>query len=202
MNAQTQNSQRVFFIIFSIIIFALFGLYFFFMTPSAKKPLPHYGTIHEFELIDSQGKKFMSDSLKNKVWIANFIFTTCAGPCPLMTKNLASVYRSYLLAEDVNFVSISANPGYDSPEVLKEYSGQYKADPDRWHFLTGPIETIKRLSVDEFKIGSKENPVNHSTFFVLVDRNFRIRGYYDGTQQSGVKQLFKDTALLLKEKQP
>ena len=160
------------------------------------EPLPVLSEVPAFELTDSGGKPFSREQLKGKVWVADFIFTTCAGPCPIMSKNLAGIQRSYLLEQGIDFVSVSVNPEYDSPAVLTEYARRFKADTGRWHFLTGPREKIQDLALTGFKIGSKENPIFHSTFFILVDGNFNIRGYYEGTNKEKIRQLFKDIARL------
>ena len=115
-----------------------------------------------------------------------------------MTKNMAALHRSFALERNVSFISISVNPDYDTPAILEEYGQRFHADFDRWHFLTGKIEEIKDLAVNGFKLGSVEEPVFHSAYFVLVDGKQQIRGYYDGTNDGEIQKLFKDMALLLK----
>ena len=199
MNAPQSKSRLPFFVL-SGIIFGIFGIYFMTLLPGQSKALPLLGKVNDFELTDSQGQSFSTGSLKNKIWVTEFFFTTCAGPCPIMTANLASIYRSYLLEKDVNFVSITVNPETDTPQVLTEYAKRYGADTSRWHFLTGSKEKILKIAADEFKTGSTENPIFHSSHLILVDRKGNIRGYYDGTDKDGVKSLFKDIAVLRKEK--
>jgi len=176
-----------------------FGTYFVLSLPESD-PLPILGEVSNFELTDSQGESFNQNQLKGKIWIADFIFTTCAGPCPVMTSQLASLCRSYLLEKDVHFVSVTVNPDYDSPQVLQEYAKKFNADPARWHFLTGTKDSIRKLAVNELKVGTKEDLVFHSTQFVLIDQNLKIRGYYNGTEKGGTKKLFKDIAKLVKER--
>lgn len=163
-------------------------------------PLPVLGEVPAFDFVDSHSKDFSSDALKGKVWVADFIFTTCAGPCPIMTENLASLHRSYLLEKDVRLVSVTVNPAYDSPKVLTEYAKKYGADTDSWHFLTGTKVAIQNLAYKGFKIGHEEDPIFHSPKMVLIDRQSRIRGYYTGTEEDEIKRLFKDISRLLKEK--
>jgi len=95
---------------------------------------------------------------------------------------------------------VSVNPEYDSPAVLKKYANKYGAVHANWHFLTGAREKIKELAVESFKVGDIKDPIFHSAKFILVDRDNQIRGYYEGTETDEVKVLFKDIALLLKEK--
>ncbi len=161
--------------------------------------LPVLGEVGDFNLQSSDSRAVTLADLKGKVWVADFIFTTCGGICPTMSKNLAALHRSYTLEKDVRMVSISVNPETDTPDVLKAYAKKYNANTDQWIFLTGPIEAIKKIAVESFKLGSVEEPVFHSPHFTLVDRDGRIRGYYDGTDTKAVSQLFKDIARLRKE---
>jgi len=164
------------------------------------QPLPVIGQIADFHLLNSDGKTVSLKDLKGKVWVADFIFTTCGGICPTMTANMAQVHRSYALVDEVRLVSISVNPENDTPEVLKAYARKFKANTGRWLFLTGPLADIQKLAVGSFKLGKIDEPVFHSSYFTLVDREGRIRGYYDGTDKTRVAQLFKDIAVVLREK--
>jgi len=162
-------------------------------------PLPVFGEVKDFSLTDTENKTISLADLKGKVWVADFIFTTCGHICPIMSKHMASLHRSYLLEEDTAMVSISVNPEFDTPKILNDYAKRYNADTKHWHFLTGSRDAIKDLAVNGFKIGSVEDPVFHSTYFVLVDKTGKIRGYYEGTKIIEVQRLFKDIAFVLKE---
>ncbi len=162
-------------------------------------PLPVLGKVSDFSLINSRSEEVTLHNLKDKVWIVDFIFTTCAGPCPIMSNQMASLHRSYKREDNVRFVSITVDPEYDSPPVMAEYAARYGADTDHWYFLTGVRENIHALAVGGFKIGSIEEPVFHSTKIVLVDKQARIRGYYEGTDENEVVVLFRDIASLLRE---
>ncbi|MCB9757797.1 MAG: SCO family protein [Candidatus Omnitrophica bacterium] len=173
---------------------------FLFYNEHENGPLPRLTKITSFKLTDSRNQTFDTKELSGQVWVADLFFTTCASVCPVLSKNMASLYRSYNLDKKVRFVSISVNPDNDTPEVLAKYAQQYQADPDQWHFLTGSIETIQDISVNQLKIGNKEEPVFHSPYFVLIDAQGWIRGYYDGMTAEGTKKIFKDIARVLKEK--
>lgn len=188
------------FVIFSV--FALFaGVTFLIARLEMRKPaLPVLGQVHEFELTDSLGRDFQSSQLRGKVWIADFIFTTCGSICPIMTSNMAKLQEQMSKLDSVTFVSISVNPEYDTPEVLRRYAKKYGAKEDQWYFLTGTREKIQEISVRSFKIGSVKDPIFHSPRFVLVDRDGFIRGYYDGTEDGDLERLYHDSQTLIRGK--
>ena len=156
-----------------------------------------YGSVPYFELIDQNAMTISLADLNNKVWVIDFIFTTCAGPCPRMTEIMASIHNKLKAEDGVRFVSITVNPEYDSPQILKEYGNMYNANHEKWHFLTGKREAIHSLLVDGFHIGDKEDIVFHSTQFVLVDQNGTIIGYYSSTDREDIEKLEKDILQLL-----
>ena len=92
------------------------------------KELPVIGQIPAFDLIDQDGEQFTLDDLKGNVWLADFIFTTCAGPCPIMTERMSTVQRDLIGIDKLQFVSFTVNPDYDTPEVLKKYAKRFDAD--------------------------------------------------------------------------
>ncbi len=173
---------------------------FMFQYEIQNKFLPIYGKVSNFYLSDTKGEKFTLNHLKDKVWVAGLFFTTCSDICPVMNKNLANLHRSYHLVNDVAFVSITVNPEQDNPQVLAKYAEKFKANPNKWHFLTGSREEITDLAVKSFKMGSMEEPIFHSSKFVLIDRKTQIRGYYEGTDPKEIQILFKDLARLIKER--
>lgn len=163
--------------------------------------LPSYGVIPPFQLIDQDGQPFGLQQLLGKVWIADFVYTTCPGPCPMISARMSETQKP-LRDTDVKLVSFSVDPQHDTPAVLRDYAARLSAQPGRWHFLTGDMETIYRLSRDGFKLataeGSASGPI-HSTRMVLVDRQGTIRGYYDATDADAVTRLLADTNHLLRE---
>jgi protein SCO1 len=169
------------------------------LTAPRDQKLPILGQVEDFKLEDTNRQPVTLADLKGKVWVADFIFTTCGGICPTMTRNLASLHRSYDQENDVLMVSISVNPDTDTPDVLKVYAKKYNANTTKWLFLTGSSDDIKKIAVESFKLGDIKEPVFHSPYFTLVDRQARIRGYYDGTETAGVDKLLKDIAKLKKE---
>ena len=161
--------------------------------------LPVIGGIPNFEFVDSEGRDVGLSTLKGKVWVADFIFTTCTMACPIMTGNMNIIHKKYKKNDDLRLVSISVYPEYDTPEVLKKYASQYEANTDTWHFLTGNESTVKEVIRDGFKIGDYEDIIFHSEKFALVDRNGMIRAYYNGMKSEDMKKLKKDINNLLKQ---
>jgi len=173
---------------------------------SVFKALPVYQEITDFTLTDQQGNSFGREALLGKVWIADFIFTRCAGPCPVMTNQMKRL-QDGLRHPDLALVSFTVDPERDSPEVLANYAGRFAAGPS-WHFLTGDKKTLHDLSMRHFYLGVADVPpeereapdqsVTHSTKFALVDRAARVRGYYDGMDPQSFKNLLRDARQLLK----
>jgi len=172
---------------------------YFFKNTNQADSLPVIGGIPDFEFIDSEGRDVGLSTLKGKVWVADFIFTTCTMACPIMTGNMNIIHKKYKKNDDIRLVSISVYPEYDTPEVLKKYASQYEANTDTWHFLTGNESTVKEVIRDGFKIGDYEDIIFHSEKFALVDRNGMIRAYYNGMKSEDMKKLKKDINNLLKQ---
>jgi cytochrome oxidase Cu insertion factor (SCO1/SenC/PrrC family) len=169
----------------------------------ANRPIRSYGPVPNFQLTNQNNQPFGSTQLAGKIWIADFIFTSCPGPCPMVSSRMSELQRP-LEKTDVHLVSFSVDPGKDTPEVLRGYADKLKAQPARWDFLTGSKSTIYDLSKNGFKLavsdGSEEAGVPvHSTRIVLVDRHGEIRGYYEATAADAVTKLLADTSHLLRE---
>ena len=174
-------------------------LFTFILTSCSQESLPILGEIPSFELIDNYGEPFTEENIEGKIWVADLIFTTCAGPCPIMSTEMRSVHKTYLENKNIRMVTITVNPDYDTPEVLTEYGKRYNADFTKWHFLTGVYEKIQNLIANGFKMGDIEEIVFHSTRFALIDPDMNIRGYYMGTESEDVKILMGDIKKLIKE---
>jgi cytochrome oxidase Cu insertion factor (SCO1/SenC/PrrC family) len=160
----------------------------------ARSPLPVLGQIPEFELTDQRGQKFQRSSLDGHVWVADFIYTNCEGPCPRMSSRMHQIQK--VTNSAVRLVSFSVDPARDTPSALEEYGRKYSADAARWRFLTGSSETLNMLDHDAFKLGSLGAEMDHSTRFVLIDQKGRIRGYYGLAEGDPVARISKDAARL------
>lgn len=166
--------------------------------------IPTFGGLPDFSLINEQGAKVDRSDLLDKVWIADFIFTSCAGPCPLMSQRMADLQDALKGMDDVRLVSFSVDPERDTPEVLKAYGERFGARADRWSFLTGDRKEIYELAIRGFKLAVDADPedeslIIHSTKFVLADRRSNIRGYYDGTDPADVARLVTDVRRLVSQ---
>ncbi|HEY6154319.1 MAG TPA: SCO family protein [Candidatus Udaeobacter sp.] len=168
-----------------------------------QRTVSSYGMVPTFQLTNQNGQAFGSGQLAGKIWIADFVYTTCPGPCPMISSRMSDLQKP-LEKTDVHLVSFSVDPEKDTPAVLRDYAGKLQAQPGRWDFLTGSKSTIYKLSHDGFKLGVSDGsneqglPV-HSTRIVLVDRHGQIRGYYDAMEPDAITNLIADTNHLLRE---
>ena len=158
----------------------------------AKKPLPVFGEVPQFELTSQQGKKFDRSQLDGHVWVADFIFTNCESSCPRMSSKMHQLQTA--TDGGVHLVSFSVDPARDTPAALTEYGRKYAADSSRWTFLTGDPKVLDALDHDAFKLGNLN--MDHSTRFVLIDKKGRVRGYYGLFDGDPVAKLSKDAARL------
>ncbi|MBI5396799.1 MAG: SCO family protein [Verrucomicrobia bacterium] len=174
--------------------------------------LPVMGAVPDFFLTERSGRALTLADLRGRVWVADFIFTYCAGPCPLMSQQMAGLQGALAQQPDVTLVTLTVDPERDTPEVLRDYARRYGASETRWLFLTGEKTAVRSLARDGFKLGATDNPpgqrqadegeILHSTSFALVDRAGRIRGYYDGTGPAAREKLVRDVRALLRERAP
>jgi len=174
------------------------------ITPPVPAVLPKHWNVPEFALTERTGGTVILADFSGKVWVADFFYTTCPGPCPMMSSRLSEVQKQLGTEPNLRLVSISIDPEKDTPDVLKLYAEKFQAT-DRWLFLTGPKAGIYALARDGFKlpIAEPETPggqIIHSTRLILIDRLGTIRGFYEATNEAGVNDLIRDIRKLLKEK--
>jgi protein SCO1/2 len=168
----------------------------------ARKPvLPTYGVVPPFTLTDQTGAEFSSASvLQNRVWVADFIFTNCPGPCPRMSSQMHQVQIALSANDGARFVSFTVDPARDTPTELAAYAGRFEAAPGKWFFLTGPVPALENLSRNVFKLGDVDGSLEHSTRFALVDRAAQIRGFYLSSEPDAIPNLIADAKRLLAER--
>lgn len=151
-------------------------------------PLPIIGQVADFTLTNEDGAVTTLADLTNRVWVADIIFTRCAGPCPRMTAQMKSVQDHLSGNNGARLVTLTTDPDYDSPRILKRYGERFGADFNRWMFLTGTKAQIAGLAANSLKLGStpiattdQKNSADlfiHTTIFVLIDKHARMRGIY------------------------
>ncbi len=172
----------------------------------AASALPVYGRVPAFSLTNQAGRPVTLEMLRGDVWIADFIFTRCAGQCPMMTAQMSTLAQTLRSAGPVTLVSFTVDPEWDTPAVLSQYATTYAHTKQPWHFLTGPKDDVLRLCTEGFKLaagdgqGTSAEPITHSVRLVLIDRQARIRGYYDATDAAARNQLRRDVQALVKER--
>src|SRR6266705_7095700 len=168
-----------------------------------ERTVSSYGTVPSFQFTNQNGQPFGSPQLAGKIWIADFVYTTCPGPCPMISSRMSELQKP-LEKTDVHLVSFTVDPAKDTPEVLSGYAEKLHAQHGRWDFLTGPQPIIYELSRYGFKLAVSDGtgdagiPV-HSTRMILVDRHGDIRGYYDAAEPDAITKLIADTTHLLRE---
>jgi protein SCO1 len=160
-------------------------------------------TIADYSLTDQKGEVFQSNSMKGKVWMADFFFTTCPSICKNMAVQKQFLQDAFADQPLFQIVSHSVNPEKDSVSVLAEYANLNNVDYTKWKLLTGEKSDIYTLARTSFLVArapteSIEHDFIHTENFVLIDQKGRIRGFYDGTSEEAVKQLVIDAQWLLK----
>jgi len=163
-------------------------------------PLPVYWKLPDFQLTSQSAQPFDSKSLDGSIWVADFIFTTCPGPCPRMSAQMRGVQTAVASMPDVKLVSFTVDPQRDTPAVLTQYAVRYHAVPGRWFFLTGGQTALEALCRNGFKLGDVDGSLVHSTRFVLMDRRSRVRGFYSSSDDAAMPHLLHDIRSLRAEK--
>lgn len=211
----------------NVLTIALLSLSFVGITSCNEKKLPIYGnreavtvkdkdgnekidtiyqTIPNFKLLNQDSIYLTQDSFKDKIYVADFFFTSCSTICPIMHRNMKTVYDKYLDNQDVMFLSHTIDFKYDKPSVLKKYAQKLGVNDKKWQFVWGTKEEIYHLAEKDYLVAVGEDSTNrdgyiHQGWLVLIDKKKRMRGAYDGTKTEQVEQLAKDIAILLAEKE-
>jgi len=192
--------------------------------PGTKKTLPIYGrrqtvtktvngqqvtdtvyqTIPDFTFVNQYGDSTGSKNLKNKIYVADFFFTSCPSICPIMERNMLNVYKAFKDTADVKIVSFTIDPRHDTVPVLKKYADKLGVTGNSWWFLLGNKDKVYDLAAKDYLVAvSQDSTVAggyvHQGYFVLVDKLGRVRGSYDGTDIKQVNQLVDDIKTLKAE---
>ncbi len=166
--------------------------------------LQHLWQIPDFTLTERSGKTVTQADLRGKVWLADFFYTTCPGPCPMLTSRLSEIQKALSQRQGVVLASISTDPQKDTIEVLNLYAGKFGAG-ENWMFLRGEKAAIYELANKGFKLsvteegGTAKELITHSTKLALVDKNGTVRAFYDAINGQGTAEILRDIDTLLKE---
>lgn len=170
------------------------------------KPLPVYNDLPQFTLTNQDGNTVTLDSLRGQIWLADAIFTRCPSQCLRMSTHMRELQGK--LPHEIKIVSLTTDPDYDTPTVLKKYSGQFSSS-ENWTFLTGDKRVLNKIAVDGLKLAvedtppdQRENPNDlfiHSTKFVLIDKLGRVRGYFDGDDPQSTPEILSAVKSLQRE---
>jgi len=172
-------------------------------------PLPVYGQVGSFSFANQSDTTTSLETLKGQVWVANVIFTRCGGPCPKLTQQMSEIQDAFESTAPVRFVSLTADPEFDTSQVLRQFAQRFGADPHRWFFLTGTKRDVYDLAIDGLKFIVRDNGAErkpnedlflHSMKFVVVDGQGRIRGYFDGLEETTVESIVEAVRKLLRER--
>ncbi len=166
-----------------------------------------YHTIQDFQLVDQDNSFITNETFANQVYVADFFFTSCPTICPKMKAQMLRVYERFESNNDVAILSHTIDPAYDTVALLKDYSERLGVRSDKWKFVTGDQDYIYDLAEKSYMSVADEDSdapggFVHSGAFLLVDKDRRIRGFYDGTVPEQVDVLMNDIEKLLKEYQP
>lgn len=173
-------------------------------TSGVPSRLQKYAKAPDFQFLAHDGTRLAANDLAGDVWVANFIFTRCKGPCPVVTGRMTEVQQALKRGkvEGVKLVSVTVDPEYDTPEVLAGYAEAVGADPGIWKFVTGPAAqvdaAIKKGFLQSVVDGPDGEPV-HSTRFVVVDREGWMRSFPDGNDPEVVQKLLMDIGDVMRE---
>lgn len=189
-------------LVIAFLFILMLGSFGFYVIDKATKSrienIGFIGQVPSFSLTNIDGTIVTEEKLNDKISIISFIFTQCEGACPIMSENMATLQERFSSSKDVQFLSITTDPDFDTLDVLNQYSTNYSKN-DNWFFLRGDILDVINLSEQGFFLSAALLPAGHSTRFVLVDKELNIRKYYEGTIESNIFELQSDIVTLLNQ---
>ena len=206
------NSGVILRVFLGLVIVAACGIMFWQINqPKASEvALPVISQVGEFTLVNQHGEVVGLDDLLGRIWVADVIFTRCPGPCLKLTREMERL--AGLLEDDhgdVRLVSITTDPKFDSPKVLNQYARRFEADPEQWWFLTGGADQLRQLSVRDLKFVVMEKEEEHrelpedlfihSTYFMVVDEQGRLRATIEGSEAGAAERVVEAVGQLKRE---
>jgi len=213
LNKPTRSIEWIVWGGLALVMATIFGAYVASrLVGKRQPPLPVLGSVADFALTNQLGRVVTLSDLRGQVWLADIIFTRCPGTCAKMTREMSQLQSTLAPNDSVKFLSLTADPEHDTPEVLSEYAKKFGAAPERWLFLTGKKLDLYRLAtkglllaVDEVKADERTSPNDlflHSTQFVVVDKQGRVRAGFDGTEPASRQKIVEAIQTLLREDPP
>ena len=192
-------SKKIILLFFVIISLGFVGL--FVIDKAANSRINNIGVIGKvpnFSLTNFDGEEVTSSILSDKITIVNFMFTQCEDACLIMSENLSLLQERFAQSNDIQFLSITTDPDFDSLEILNDYQKKY-SKKNNWFFARGNIIDIINLSEKGFFLSAKLLPAGHSTRLILVDQNNQIRKYYEGTVDVNIFEMQSDIVTLINQ---
>ena len=211
------HSRSLQWVVWSVLALVIAGVFVLFVREQGdgdvdrRAELPVYSSIPAFSLTNQLAAPVTRDDLFGRVWIADVIFTRCAGPCLKMSREMEVL--AGMLPDDapVGFLSLTTDPEFDTPEILQRYQKRFDLGDGRWTLLTGDMGEFAKLAIDGLKLTAREIPEEerenpddlfiHSTRFVLVDALLQVRGIYEGMDDSDRQRILNDVRSLLEEQE-
>ena len=172
------------------------------LVDSTMQHVKRYHRISSFSLKNQNGETITEKNYDNKIYVADFFFTTCPGICIDMTRNMLKIQKKIIDNPNIMLLSFSVTPKIDSVAQLKKYALEKGINDSKWNLLTGDKKQIYRLARESYfvvKEGQGINSMIHTENFVLIDPDKRIRGFYDGTDDEEIIELMEDIIILEKE---
>lgn len=174
------------------------------MVDSTIQYISKYHTIADFSLVNQNGKTITQADYKDKIYVADFFFTTCQTICPIMTDHMVQIQKKILKDDDVFLLSHSVTPQIDNVNQLKKYALEKGVNDDKWNLVTGDKKQIYALARKSYMAvktdgNSDDYDMIHTENFMLIDKKRQIRGYYDGTEPEDIERLLEDIAILKEE---
>ena len=192
-------SKRIILLFFVIISLGFVGLFVIDKATNSRiNNIGVIGKVPNFSLTNFDGEEVTSSILNNKITIVNFMFTQCEDACLIMSENLSLLQERFAQSNDIQFLSITTDPDFDSLDILNDYQKKY-SKKNNWFFARGNIIDIINLSEKGFFLSAKLLPAGHSTRLILVDQNNQIRKYYEGTVDVNIFEMQSDIVTLINQ---
>ena len=218
MSKVSEESKSLQWMVWGFLAVVIFGVVVQFarekrnVDESANVELPVYSTLPEFVLTNQFSNTIQRTDLGGNIWIADVIFTRCAGPCLKMSQQMSELAKLIPTDAPVRFLSLTTDPEYDTPAVLKSYQSKFDLNGEHWTLLTGEMREFAKVVVDGMKLSAQaiaeEDRVDpadlfvHSSRFVLLDAQLQVRGVYSGIDSSDRGRILKDIETLLNKSDP